>query len=289
MPDTPVLRFAPSPNGFLHLGHAYSALLTDKWAKDMGGKWLLRIEDTDPERSRPQFVTAIYQDLKWLGLSWPEPVLVQSSRFDIYKAAAEKLRDMGLLYPCFCSRKDIRANAVNQAGQANQTDPDGAPLYPGTCKALSQDEIQQNISEGMPVQYRLDMDKAFAKTGPLTFTRIGPSPMDRPQITYAQPMRWGDVVIQRKDTPTSYHLAVVVDDAFQNITHVTRGRDMQAGTDIHIMLQFLLGLPAPLYTFHKLILDDEGKKLAKSSQSTCLNTLRKAGATPKDIRARLGF
>lgn len=283
MPSSPILRFAPSPNGFLHLGHAYSALITHQWALEMGGQWLLRIEDTDPERTKPEFVAAIYQDLKWLGLSWPEPVLVQSTHFDIYKTAAGKLGGMGLLYPCFCSRKTIRTHATDQ------TDPDGAPIYPGTCKHFSAEDIKHRQVRGDPVQYRLDMDKALAKTGPLTFTRAGPTPMDRPQIAYAQPRRWGDVVIQRKGTPTSYHLSVVVDDAAQNITHVTRGRDLQAATDIHILLQFLLGLPAPIYTFHKLILDDNNNKLSKSVRSQSLHALRKEGATPQSIRAQLGF
>ncbi len=282
-PDQPLLRFAPSPNGFLHLGHAYSALITNSWAHQMGGQWLLRMEDTDPERSRPEFVQAIYEDLTWLGLTWPKPVLVQSTRFDVYKAAAEKLRTLGLLYPCFCSRKQIKTNATGQ------TDPDGAPIYPGTCKHLTPQEISARFADKFPVQYRLDMDKAVAKVGALSFTIAGPTPSDRPKISYANPARWGDVVLQRKGTPTSYHLSVVVDDAAQNITHVTRGHDMQAATDIHVLLQFLLGLSSPTYTFHKLILDDEGYKLSKSDHSQSLRALRKEGATPQSIRAQLGF
>ncbi|MCF6301684.1 MAG: tRNA glutamyl-Q(34) synthetase GluQRS [Devosiaceae bacterium] len=282
--DTPpVLRFAPSPNGLLHLGHAYSALITEHWAKKIGGQWLLRIEDIDMERSKPEFVEAIFDDLSWLGLSWPEPVLFQSKRFDIYKSAAQKLRTMGLLYPCFCSRKEIKANA------RDETDPDGAPVYPGTCKHLPKDQISQHLQQNKPVQYRLNMEKAVAKTGMLTFTTAQPAPMDRPKINYARPARWGDVVIQRKGTPTSYHLSVVVDDAEQNITHITRGRDLQTATDIHVLLQFLLGLNTPVYTFHKLILDKETAKLSKSKGSTSLQSLRQTGWTAQTVRTHLGF
>ncbi len=283
MPSKPILRFAPSPNGFLHLGHAYSALVVERWAKQLGGSWILRIEDIDPGRSKPEFVTAIFEDLHWLGLKWPEPVMVQSQRLETYKAAAGQLAAVGLLYPCFCTRAEIR-------GASNgQTDPDGAPLYPGTCKALSNVQIKQKLEAGIPAQYRLDTGKALEKTGMLTFTVVQPTPLKRPKITYAKPERWGDVVIQRKDTPTSYHLAVVVDDASQNITHVTRGRDLEAVTDIHILLQFLLGLTSPLYTFHKLILDDKKSKLSKSRDSQSLRDLREEGWTAKAVRARLGF
>ena len=282
-PVQALLRFAPSPNGYLHLGHAYSALITDRWAHQLGGQWLLRMEDTDPERSKPEFIQAIYQDLAWLGLTWPSPVMMQSARFTSYQSAAEKLQEMDLLYPCFCSRKQIKAHATDKV------DPDGAPLYPGTCKHLTKQEIYKRLTDNAPVQYRLDMPKAIAKTGTLSFACAGPTPMDRPKIRYANPARWGDVVIQRKGTPTSYHLSVVVDDAAQKITHVTRGRDMEAATDIHVLLQFLLALPSPIYTFHKLILDDEGNKLSKSVRSKSLRALRDAGATPADIRAQLGF
>ncbi|HHG89629.1 MAG TPA: tRNA glutamyl-Q(34) synthetase GluQRS [Devosia sp.] len=283
MPSEPILRFAPSPNGFLHLGHAYSALVVDRWANQLGGNWLLRIEDIDEGRSKPAFVEAIFEDLHWLGLKWPEPVLKQSVRQAAYKRAAAQLDALGLLYPCFCSRTDIR-DASN-----GQTDPDGAPIYPGTCKALSKEEISHNLRQNQPVQYRLDVGKALEKTGMLTFTTVQPTPLDRPEITYARPQRWGDTVIQRKDTPTSYHLSVVVDDAHQNITHVVRGRDLEAVTDIHVLLQFLLSLPTPLYTFHKLILDDEKSKLSKSRGSTTLRDLREKGWTAQTVRAHLGI
>ncbi len=283
MPDQPVLRFAPSPNGLLHLGHAYSALFTAQWAKELGGQFRLRIEDVDITRCKPEFTEAIFEDLRWLGLTWPEPVMVQSNRFDIYSAAAEKLKRMDLIYPCFCSRAEIRQNA------GGRLDPDGAPLYPGTCRHQSRSEISRRLADGEPANWRLKADELMARTGPLTFTTLGPTPHDRPQIAYARLERWGDVVIQRKDVPTSYHLSVVVDDAAEGITHVTRGRDMEAATDIHVALQFVLGLKSPIYAFHKLILDEEGHKLSKSIQSQSLRALREVGWSPERIRHELGF
>ena len=273
MPAT--LRFAPSPNGHLHLGHAYSALYTDHWARRLGGQFLLRLEDTDISRCKPEFAEAIYDDLHWLGLSWPTPVLVQSERFPIYAAAAQRLRDLGLIYDCDCTRQEI-------ADRSTGTDPDGAPLYDGKCRV-------HGPAGGRPMQGRLDLARATALTGPLTFTLAQPTPLDRPQIHYARPELWGDVVLQRKDTPTSYHLSVVVDDAAQEITHVTRGRDMEPSTDIHVLLQMLLGLPQPLYNFHRLITGDDGRKLSKSKGSPSLRDLRASGETPRSIRARLGF
>lgn len=283
MADRPIFRFAPSPNGLLHLGHAYSALYTAHWAAETGGQFLLRIEDIDRDRSKPEFTKAIFEDLHWLGLDWPEPVMVQSDRFDAYAAAAEKLHHMDMLYPCFCSRAEIRAAADGG------TDPDGAPVYPGTCRHLSKSEIRQRLAAGEPANWRLKMDEVLEKTGPLTFTRAGPSPVDRPQIAYARPDRWGDVVIRRKDIPTSYHLSVVIDDDAQGVTHVTRGRDMEASTDIHVLLQFVLGLGSPVYNFHRLILDEESQKLSKSIQSQSLRSLRAAGRTAGDVRRELGF
>lgn len=278
----PLLRFAPSPNGFLHLGHALSALVTWHAAAQLGGTALLRIEDIDTARCKPEFTQSIFEDLEWLGLSWPEPVLVQSERFDIYAVAANRLRDMDLLYPCFCSRAAIASHATG-------TDPDGAPLYPGTCRHLTNAERIERLERGDPVQFRLDTEAAVARTGVLTYTVIGPTILDRPQIRYARPQRWGDVVLQRKDTPTSYHLSVVVDDAAQGITHVTRGRDLEAATDIHVLLQMLLGLPTPLYHFHRLLLGDDGEKLAKSKGSQSLKDLRAQGWTPDDVRRAVGF
>jgi glutamyl-Q tRNA(Asp) synthetase len=282
MPFQPILRFAPSPNGLLHLGHAFSALHTWRAAAQLGGIALLRIEDIDLARCKPEFTQAIIEDLHWLGLTWPEPVWHQSERFEVYAEAAEKLAAMRLLYPCFCSRSEI-------AAQSSDSDPDGAPLYAGTCRHLSEDDILARLHRGEPAQYRLDMARAITMTGPLSFTTIGPLITDRPQIGYARPERWGDVVLQRKETPTSYHLSVVVDDAAQNITHVTRGRDMEAATDIHVLLQFLLGLPSPIYNFHKLLLAEDGKKLSKSRGSPSLRALRETGRSAQDIRAELGF
>ncbi len=280
--SNPVLRFAPSPNGLLHLGHAYSALYTWQAAGLLGGTALLRIEDIDAERSKPEFTAAISEDLHWLGLDWPEPVLHQSQHMDAYAAAGNLLRDHGLLYPCFCSRSQI-------AEAADETDPDGAPLYPGTCRHLGRGEQIARLERGDPVQFRLDTEKAMNLVGMLTFTVAGPLVTDRPQIRHARPERWGDVVLQRKGTPTSYHLSVVVDDAAQGITHVTRGRDMEAATDIHVLLQMLLGLPSPIYNFHRLILDDAGKKLAKSRGSESLRDLRDKGWTPQDVRRAVGM
>lgn len=278
----PILRFAPSPNGRLHLGHAFSALHTWNAARLLGGTALLRIEDIDSERSKPEFATAIVEDLHWLGLTWPEPVLHQSTRMDDYASAANRLRGQNLLYPCFCSRADLAASAT-------ATDPDGAPLYAGTCRHLDRGIQIERLEAGDPVQFRLDVEKAMERVGMLTFSVVGPLVTDRPQIRYARPARWGDVVLQRKGMPTSYHLSVVVDDAAQNIAHVTRGRDMEAATDIHVLLQMLLGLPSPIYNFHRLILDDQGQKLAKSKGSESLSDLRARGWTPDDVRRALGL
>ncbi|SEQ29184.1 glutamyl-Q tRNA(Asp) synthetase [Devosia sp. YR412] len=278
----PVLRFAPSPNGRLHLGHAYSALYTWNAASLLGGTALLRIEDIDAERSKPEFVAAIFDDLHWLGLDWPEPVMAQSERMDIYADAGNQLRDQGLLYPCFCSRADLAAHAIG-------LDPEGAPLYAGTCRHMDRGEQIERLERGDAVQFRIDVSGAMARIGMLTFSVVGPSISDRPQIRHARPERWGDVVLQRKGMPTSYHLSVVVDDAAQGVSHVTRGRDMEAGTDMHVLLQMLLGLPSPIYNFHKLILDDNGKKLAKSRHSESLGDLRAKGWTPEDVRRAVGL
>lgn len=278
----PRLRFAPSPNGYLHLGHALSALVTWDAAEKLGGTARLRIEDIDLGRCKPEFAQAIVEDLHWLGLAWPEPVLRQSTRFELYAEAANRLRDQGLLYPCFCTRAEI-------AEQSRGTDPDGAPLYPGTCRHLSNAERIERLERGDPVQFRLDTEAATARTGMLTYTAIGPTILDRPQIRYARPERWGDVVLQRKDIPTSYHLSVVVDDAAEGITHVTRGKDLEAATDIHILLQMLLSTPTVCYHFHRLVRDEVGEKLAKSKGSQSLRDLRAQGWTPDDVRRALGF
>ena len=248
----------------------------------MRGRFLLRIEDIDSTRCKPEFTEAIFEDLAWLGLQWEEPVWRQSGRMGAYEAAAEQLYDMDLLYPCFCTRSDI-------AAVAEGTDPDGAPLYPGTCRHLPEAEIAERLTEGMPVQWRLRTGLAADRYGQVSYSVAGPTPRDRPQIRFADPRRWGDVVLQRKETPTSYHLSVVVDDAAQGVTHVTRGRDMEAATDIHVLLQGLLGLPTPQYTFHRLLHDADGHKLAKSRGSPALRDLRAAGWTPEDVRKRVGL
>lgn len=251
-------------------------------ADHFGGTAHLRIEDIDINRCKPEFTEAIVEDLHWLGLSWPEPVLVQSERFALYAEAADRLRRRDLIYPCFCSRSEIAARAEDK-------DPDGAPIYPGTCKHLTNAERIIRFERGDPVQFRLDTERAIEETGMLTYTVIGPTLADRPQIRYARPQRWGDVVLQRKDMGTSYHLSVVVDDAAQAITHVTRGRDMEAATDIHVLLQMLLGFSTPIYHFHRLLLGDDGQKLAKSRSSQTLADLRSEGWTAGDVRRAVGF
>lgn len=281
-PTQPIFRFAPSPNGRLHLGHAYSALFTAHWTAKMGGKLLLRIEDIDTARSKPEFTDQIFEDLQWLGLDWPEPVMLQSTRFEDYAKALSQLEAMGLLYPCYCSRKEI-------ADAATHKDPDGAPLYPGTCRDLTDSQIKAHEDQGRTPQLRLDVRAALSKTGMLTFTSAQPTPTDRPQIRYAKPEHWGDVVLKRKDTPTSYHLSVVVDDAAQGVTHITRGRDLEASTDIQVLLQFLLGLPAPIYTHHRLIKNAKDLKLSKSKGSPSLADLRTEGWTAEAVRTHLGF
>ena len=277
-------RFAPSPNGLLHLGHAYSALKTFDLARQLGGTFLLRIEDIDVGRSRGPFVTAIKEDLGWLGLSWPEPVLVQSKRFPDYRQAAQRLQDMGVIYPCAATRIEIQA-AVEETTHGR--DPDGAVLYPGRGKVISDAENNERIKAGNAHAYRLDMARAIEIAAemlagtPLQFTEMGDDGEAKRQP--AAPAGWGDVVIVRKDVPTSYHLAVVIDDAYQGISHVTRGRDLFFATDIQRLLQVLLELPEPIYHHHALILDDTGKKLSKSRDATSLQFLRQSGKSPDDI------
>lgn len=249
----------------------------------MGGVALLRIEDIDRMRCRPEFVAAVFKDLNWLGLSYPEPVRIQSRHFDDYRAAADQLRTKGLIYPCFCSRAEIRA------ASGGCEDPEGAPLYPGTCRHLPAAERRERLGSGRPVQWRLDMAQAIEISGDISLTEAMPTPADPQKSRPADPGRWGDVVVVRKDTPTSYHLSVVVDDAIQGVTHVTRGMDLYAATDIHALLQNLLGLPRPVYTHHALILGAEAEKLSKSRGSESLASLRALGIDPADIRARLGF
>ena len=272
-----VFRFAPSPNGFLHLGHAFSALSNFELARECGGRFLLRIEDIDVLRARPQFEAAIYEDLAWLGLDWERPVRKQSEHFGDYLAALERLEALGLLYPCNCTRADI-ARAAPKGGPR---DPDGAPLYPGTCRDRARPPIREVLQTG-GVALRLDMAKALELARPLTWREFGVADIA------ARPEQWGDVVLARKDTPTSYHIAVVVDDALQGVTDVVRGEDLFHATSLHRLLQHLLGLPAPDYRHHQLLRDAGDEKLSKSAGSKTLRELRAEGVTPREARALAG-
>ena len=280
----PVFRFAPSPNGFLHLGHALSALLNADMATAAGGRLLLRIEDIDRARCRPEYEAAIYEDLAWLGLAWEQPVWRQSEHFDDYRAALGRLETMGLIYPSFESRAEIAAMvAEREKKRPWPRDPDGAPLYPGDAKSLSSSKRARRISAGEPYALRLDMAAALARTGALSWEEAGSG------VVEADPAQWGDVILARKDTPASYHLAVTVDDAAQGITDVARGQDLFHATSVHRLLQSLLGLPAPRYRHHRLLLGEDGRKLSKSTQATGLRELRSQGAAPADSRKAVGL
>jgi glutamyl-Q tRNA(Asp) synthetase len=340
----PVFRFAPSPNGYLHLGHALSALLNADMASAAGGRLLLRIEDIDEARCRPEYEAAIYEDLAWLGLRWEQPVRRQSEHYDDYRAALTKLDAMGLVYPSFESRAEIAMMVAGRDAKGHwPRDPDGAPLYPGNAKALAPAERERRMA-AEPYALRLDMAAALARlssfTSPLegevvrrrvsgdereggrrqtrrsSSNEVTPLPIPPPQggreefasrtlnLTWsengagpagqtgtiaADPAAWGDVILARKDTPTSYHLAVVVDDASQGVTDVVRGRDLFHSTSVHRLLQALLGYPEPRYHHHRLILDADGKKLSKSTAATGLRELRERGASPADIRRLVGL
>jgi glutamyl-Q tRNA(Asp) synthetase len=286
----PVFRFAPSPNGYLHLGHACSALLNFDSACRAGGRLLLRIEDIDTTRCRPEFETAIYEDLAWLGLTWETPVRRQSEHLADYREALDRLSAQGLVYPSFESRAEIaRLVAQREANAPWPRDPDGAPLYPGAAKLLSPDERARWLESDAPSALRLDMAAACARAGALGWIEHGEGPDGETGTVAARPQAWGDVVLARKETPTSYHLSVVVDDALQGVTDVVRGEDLFWSTSVHRLLQQLLGLPQPAYRHHRLILDAEGRKLSKSAQATGLRELRAAGATPADIRRLAGL
>jgi glutamyl-Q tRNA(Asp) synthetase len=281
-----VLRFAPSPNGYLHLGHAYSALLNSDMARELGGRLLLRIEDIDAERCRPEYEAAIYEDLRWLGISWQEPVRRQSKHFADYEMAIARLEADGLLYPSFESRRELAALTAELDRQGGwPRDPDGVP----SARRLSAAECQRRRQAGEPFALRLAMDKAVARAGVLTWTETGAGPSGQTGLVTAAPQMWGDVILARKDSPASYHLAAVVDDALQGVTDIVRGRDLFWSTSIHRLLQALLGLPEPSYHHHKLILDEAGQKLAKSTNATGLRELRTAAAKPFDIRRMVGL
>ncbi|WP_420961238.1 tRNA glutamyl-Q(34) synthetase GluQRS [Brucella sp. IR073] len=288
----PVFRFAPSPNGLLHLGHAYSALLNARIAEASGGRFLLRIEDIDRARCTPELEHQLASDLRWLGLSWEEPVRRQSEHLEDYRQALDTLIEGGLVYPAFMSRGEVRARIEEwtRDGREWPRDPDGAPHYPTDERTMPEAERRRRIAAGEPFAWRLDMDKAMARYGrDLSRDETGAGPEGDTGRIPAHPARWGDVIIARKETPTSYHLSVVVDDALQGVTHVVRGRDLFHATAVHRLLQEILGLPVPLYHHHDLILGDDGRKLSKSRGDTALASLREAGMQPEDIRRMVGL
>ena len=275
---TTVTRFAPSPTGYLHLGHAYSALFAARAVAECGGRFLLRIEDIDRGRCRAEFEAAIFEDLAWLGLAWETPVRRQSAHFEDYAAALGKLADAGLTYPCFCTRRDIQAE-IDAAGGAPHG-PDG-PVYPGTCRHLSRAAREDRIGAGEAHAIRLDMESATNRTGPLTWTDAAAGTVT------ANPARFGDVVLARKDTPTSYHLAVTLDDHVQGVTLVTRGTDLFEATDVHRLLQALLNLDVPGYHHHPLLTDTDGKRFAKRDKSLTLRELRASGKAAEEVVAMM--
>ncbi len=283
----PVFRFAPSPNGYLHLGHAFSALLNGDLARQAGGRLLLRLEDIDAARCRPVYEAAIYEDLDWLGLRWEQPVRRQSEHMATYREALKRLTDAGLVYPAFESRAELAQLVADRPDWPR--DPDGAPRYSGVARNLPLAERAARIESGVPYALRLDMAAALACVGPLDWIEEGQGPSGQSGRVAADPAVWGDVVLARKDTPTSYHLSVVIDDALQGVTHVVRGQDLFFATAVHRLLQALLGLPAPAYHHHRLIRDDAGHKLSKSTGATGLRELRAAGVLPQEIRRQLGL
>jgi glutamyl-Q tRNA(Asp) synthetase len=257
----PVFRFAPSPNGRLHLGHAYSALLNQRMARDAGGRLLLRIEDTDQTRCRPEFISGILEDLRWLGLNWEEPVRIQSEHFADYEVSLGILWRDGAIYPCFCSRKAAADRALTS------TDPDGQFHYGGTCRGIPRSVVAARIASGDAHSWRIDMQACRDAAASI----------------------WGDAVIARPHGGSWYHIAVVTDDALQGVTHVVRGKDLEAATSLHKLLQALLGLPTPSYTHHDLVRDTNGQKLSKSLRSESVAALRESGIVAYAIRRRLGF
>jgi glutamyl-Q tRNA(Asp) synthetase len=274
-------RFAPSPTGFLHLGHAHSALFGWRLAREAGGRFLLRIEDIDPGRCRPEFAEALQEDLAWLGLDWDGEVRVQSRHLPEYGQALDRLAARGLLYPCFCTRAEI-AREVAAAASAPHG-PDG-PLYPGTCRRLTPEQRAERIARGEPHALRLDMARALALIPPgLSFCERG-----RGRLA-CDPARFGDAVLARKDAPCSYHLCVTHDDALQGVTLVTRGEDLLPATDLHRLLQSLMSWPEPEYAHHPLLTDASGRRLAKRDRAATLRDLRASGSSPTELRARAGF
>lgn len=279
-----IFRFAPSSNGYLHLGHAYSALLNFTLAQAVEGRLLLRIEDIDLERCRPAYEQAIYEDLSWLGLVWETPVRRQSDHFADYAAALARLSSLGLIYPCFCSRRDILEAVSGRPGWPQ--DPDGSPLYPGNCRALSAAARERRLSAGEPASLRIDMEAALAHIGrPLEWCEFASDSQSRRIV--AQPALWGDVTLSRKDIGASYHIAVVVDDALQDVTDVVRGEDLFMATGLHRLLQILLDLPEPSYRHHALLRNATGQKLSKSARAKPIRALREEGWLPGELKKRL--
>lgn len=283
-------RFAPSPTGRLHLGHAYSALLAADAARQADGVFLLRIEDIDTTRCRPEYEAGIYDDLAWLGLDWPAPVRRQSDHFADYAMVIEKLRARGVLYRCFLTRREI----AEQAASAPHAPGEGAEgiIYTGPAQAMSADEEQARLSRGESFAWRLSIRYSQDLLGE-EFPRLAFVEQDAAtnveRIVAARPQIHGDVILARKDTPASYHLCVVHDDALQSVTHVLRGEDLRSATHVHVLLQNLLGLPTPIYRHHRLLVGPDGKRYAKRDQSLTLAALREAGVSPADIRARIGL
>jgi glutamyl-Q tRNA(Asp) synthetase len=271
-------RFAPSPTGYLHLGHAYAAWQAWRRARDYGGKFLLRIEDIDPARCRPEYTQAIIEDLTWLGLEWDGEILIQSTRLALYQSCLTTLFARGLLYPCFCSRADIAREIAASASAPHA--PDGAPLYPGTCRRLSEDERTSRLTSGAPHAWRLDTTRALQGAPPLYFTEEGIG-----QIP-ARPQNFGDIILARRDAPASYHLCATHDDAAQSITLVTRGHDLRDATHVHRLLQHLMDWPVPAYAHHALMRGAEGRRLAKRDGAETLRALRAAGTSATEITAR---
>ncbi|MBF0354490.1 MAG: tRNA glutamyl-Q(34) synthetase GluQRS [Alphaproteobacteria bacterium] len=274
-PQSQTTRFAPSPTGYLHLGHAFSALFAHEAAKKSGGRFILRIEDIDPVRCRPEFETAIYEDLAWLGLEWETPVRRQSEHLAEYRTALDRLDEMGLLYPCFCTRKDI-AGEIERSGHAPHG-PDGL-LYPKICRAMGQAEQDERMGQGQPYALRLDMAKAQRLAGQLTWRDLVWGERR------AEPDRFGDVVLARKDVPASYHLAVTLDDHLQGVTLVTRGEDLFEASHLHRLLQFLLSLDVPLWQHHALLMGPSGQRLAKRDKAETIRSLRERGFSADEVR-----
>ncbi len=290
--NKPVFRFAPSPNGHLHLGHAYSALVNFNMARRTGGLFLLRIEDIDITRCTAEYEQEMLEDLQWLGISWDEKPRRQSDHFEDFQSALDSLELEELLYPAFMSRSALRQliGQKEAAGENWPRDPDGAPIYPGTERKRCQEAHQFDIDAGNNFALRLDMGKALERIpGRLFWEETGSGPDGQNGHILCDPNAWGDVILGRKEIPASYHLSVVIDDALQGITQVVRGRDLYHATSVHRLLQELLGLAAPSYHHHQLILAADGRKLSKSDGDTSLRALRQTGATPNDIRRMVGL